>query len=358
MSKKKTSGKSTSAAKKEIEEIYNMDAPAARGGRRSEDSFVKRTWTDFLRLIRKKREERLTLMFIPHNEDKIKNFHISNLALIIIVSMFSLVVLVNALFIINHTSTVQEVDKLKISQKDASIQFSKIRSEIKDMEKTFSGIRYRLSNLHAMAQGKSSDESNLYGQGGASIPIESANDMLNPVEGDGGEEIPMEIFMLNRISGDLEISRQPLHEIEDFLKKRSKIIQSTPTLWPVEGYIINPYGFIRNADTLNAYYNPGVDIAAPLGSEVAAAAHGIVIDIKKENSLYTVRIRHNYGYETVYKGLDRVSVQTDDKISKAETIGYLGINPQTLQSALHYQIYVGVEAQNPMPYLSYISDDL
>ncbi len=355
---KKNGNKPTRSAKEEIEEIYQLDRRSNASRIKTAGGFFTRTWIDFLRLIRKKREERLTLMFIPHNEDKIKNFHISNLALIIIIGIFSFIVLVNSFFIINHTSTVQEVDKLKISQKDASIQFSKIREEIKDMEETFSGIRYKLSNLHALAHGKSSDESNLYGQGGASIPLENAESMVNPVEGDGSEEIPMEIFLLNRIAGDLELSNQPLQDIEEFLKKRAKIIQHTPTLWPVEGYIINPYGFIRDANTLNTYYNTGVDIAAPLGSETVSTAPGTVIEVKKENGLHTVRIRHNYGYETVYKGLDRISVNVDEQVEKQDTIGYLGARPDTLQSVLHYQIFVGVEPQNPMPYLSYIADSL
>lgn len=338
--------------------LYNLDeASKNRPKKASFGDRLKNIGKRFQEVIKKKKEERLTLMFIPHNEEKIKNVQISNLNLSVIVWSFTAVVVVSAVMIINHNSTIQEVDKLKISQKDAKIQFSKIREEIKGMEGTFSKIRSKLSQLHALSLGQAGEESNLYGQGGPSIPMGAIENELEPVEKDSIENIPPEIFMLNRIANDLEISREPVKNIEKFLEKRGKIIQNTPTLWPVQGAIINPYGFIRNANTLQTYFNSGIDISGVTGSEVIATAPGIITEVKRESKwLWSVRIRHNYGYETVYKGLDRVLVAVDEKIVKSEAIGYLGRHPDKNESILHYQIFVGVDPQDPLPYLSYLPD--
>ena len=69
--------------------------------------------------------------------------------------------------------------------------------------------------------------------------------------------------------------------VEKFIKKREKIIKNTPTFWPVKGYIINPFGFIRNAHRLQVTVNNGIDIVTNPGSEVLVAAPGVVISIKE-----------------------------------------------------------------------------
>lgn len=310
--------------------------------------------TQFQEIVKTKKEERLTIMFIPHNERSIKNYHISNLTLTIIVGTLSLMVIISSILIINHTSTVQEVDKLKISQKDAKIQFAKIRQEIKEITGSYSEIRESLSQLYGLAQGKKNDNS-LFGQGGVEMP---AHELEEESSADhNAESIPIEIFMLNRILNDMEISEKPLIHIEKFIKKREKIIKNTPTLWPVQGYIVNPFGFVRSAHKFQVYFNNGIDIAANPGAEVSASAPGVVMDIGYHAKWHNyVRVRHNYGYVTIYKGLERVSVSINDKVTKGDVVGYMGHPADSLEPILHYEIHIGVDAQNPLPYLTYIDN--
>ena len=75
-------------------------------------------YKSILKTINKKKKEQLTLMFIPHNENKISNYSISNLSLTIFLSIVGLCLIIGSVLIINHTSMVQEVGKAKkISQK-------------------------------------------------------------------------------------------------------------------------------------------------------------------------------------------------------------------------------------------------
>jgi murein DD-endopeptidase MepM/ murein hydrolase activator NlpD len=310
---------------------------------------------NFNRFIRIKKAERLTLMLVPHNDARAKNFHISNFSFSVIIIIFTGVVVISSVLIINHTSTIHQVDKLKISQKDAKIQFKKIREEIQGMETAFSSIRSRLSHLYALSQGKENSDLSLFGQGGGSVPIESVKNTEITETEVSDEHIPAEVFMLNRMLDDMQLSEKPLKEIEKYLQKRSKIIQNTPTLWPVSGYIINPYGYIRNTETMKTFFNEGVDIVASPGARIVATAPGIITDIKKDtNRTWTIRVRHNYGYETLYTGLDRVLVNLDDKVVKGEAVGFLAKKLNQDEGILHYRIYVGIDSQNPLPYLSYI----
>lgn len=311
---------------------------------------VARGQQKILAWIKKKRNERLTLMFIPHNELKIRNYHVSNLTLIIISSFLGLVLLVSAFLVIRHNSTIQEVDKLRVSHKDAEVQFAKVRQEIIDLSHSYEDIRQNLASLGQLSSGKSDRAGQ--GDGKDSFAAELAALQQKTSQSKDPEKIPLEIFLMNRMLHDMEISRGSLGQVQEFLKKREKVLKNTPTVWPVQGYVINPYGFVRLAHKLNVQYNAGVDIAVPFGAVVQATAPGIVVGINKESNLtYTVRIRHNYGYETVYKGIETVTVSQEEKVNKGEQIGHVGHADDNFESILHYEVHIGVEAVNPMPYL-------
>lgn len=319
-----------------------MAAPAIGRFARSQQKLL--TW------IKKKRNERLTLMFIPHNELKIRNYHISNLTLIIITSFLGLVLLVSAFLVIRHNSTIQEVDKLRVSHKDAEVQFAKVRQEIIELSKSYEDIRQNLNSLYSLS--KSGEKGAATAQGADSFAAQLAELQQKTSQSKDPEKIPLEIFLMNRMLHDMEISRGSLGQVQDYLKKRERVLKNTPTIWPVQGYIINPFGFVRMAHRLNVGYNPGVDIAVPHGAVVQATAPGIVVSINKEANLtYTVRIRHNYGYETVYKGIEMVTVSQEEKVNKGEHIGHVGHADDNFESILHYEVHIGVEAVNPMPYL-------
>ncbi len=319
-----------------------MAAPAIGRFARSQQKIL--TW------IKKKRNERLTLMFIPHNELRIRNYHISNLTLIIITSFLGLILLVSAFLVIRHNSTILEVDKLRVSHKDAEVQFAKVRQEIIELSKSYEDIRQNLNSLYSLS--KTGDKGAASGQGPDSFAAQLAELQQKTSQSNDPEKIPLEIFLMNRMLHDMEISRGSLGQVQEYLKKRERVLKNTPTIWPAQGYIINPFGFVRMAHRLNVGYNPGVDIAVPHGAVVQATAPGIVVSINKEANLtYTVRIRHNYGYETVYKGIEMVTVSQEEKVNKGEHIGHVGHADDNFESILHYEVHIGVEAVNPMPYL-------
>ncbi len=323
--------------------------------------------------VNTKKEERLTIMFIPHNEKNIKNYHISNFSLSIIIGVILLCVGLSSIFIINHTSTLQEIDKLKLSQKDAKIQFSKIKGEINNISRMYDRVKHSFAKLNSLIEDKEySQESSFFGQGGKAIPFDKIdykelemNNILPDVADHKIEQkkdelkketIPTEIFILNRILEDMKVAKKPLQNLQDYVQQKLRFIRNSPTLWPVHGYVINPYGLVRKSNTLDAIFNIGIDIAANPGAKVVATALGYVVEVSKEiDRTWKIKIRHNYGYETVYKGMARVNVQADDSVTKGETIGFLGYSKDSLQSVLYYQVYIGIEPQNPLSYMNYIA---
>ena len=69
----------------------------------------------------------------------------------------------------------------------------------------------------------------------------------------------------------------------------------------------------------------GVDYAAPTGTPVRAAAHGVVIQAGRAGNYgNAVRIRHANGYQTLYGHLSRIHVRRGQRVTQGTRIGAVG----------------------------------
>jgi murein DD-endopeptidase MepM/ murein hydrolase activator NlpD len=69
----------------------------------------------------------------------------------------------------------------------------------------------------------------------------------------------------------------------------------------------------------------GVDYAAPTGTLVRAAAHGVVIQAGRAGNYgKAVRIRHANGYQTLYGHLSRIHVRREQRVTQGMRIGAVG----------------------------------
>jgi murein DD-endopeptidase MepM/ murein hydrolase activator NlpD len=109
---------------------------------------------------------------------------------------------------------------------------------------------------------------------------------------------------------------------------------------PVQGKIIRGY---------DKKSNQGIDIAAPAGTSVTAAAAGTVAAVTKDtDQVPIVVIRHDGGLLTVYAGLDALKVQKGDTVKRGQAIGAVR---QGDPAFLHFEVRRGVDSLDPMTYL-------
>lgn len=113
--------------------------------------------------------------------------------------------------------------------------------------------------------------------------------------------------------------------------------QSTSTLQrPVAGNIIRAYARGRN---------DGIDIGAPAGTDVQAAAAGTVAAITTNtDGIQIVVIRHDGNLMTVYTHLDRLTVARGASVSRGQVIGKVadGATPY-----LHFEVRRGLDSVDP-----------
>lgn len=146
----------------------------------------------------------------------------------------------------------------------------------------------------------------------------------------------------------LEKSRAELKAIIKRLQeKQGKVatMKGVKLLTPCEGELVGKFGLIWHDKYGTQIKNNGLDIKAPKGSEIKAAAGGKVAYVGWLEGYGSLVILEHDGFYTVYSRLDKVSVSEGTKVVKGTVIGKLGAEP------LHFELRVGGEAIDPEGYL-------
>jgi len=134
-------------------------------------------------------------------------------------------------------------------------------------------------------------------------------------------------------------------------KKSSTSSAPKTPLKNIAGYFINPVpGYIK---TQGLHGKNAVDLAAPIGTPIRAAASGTVTLARMGwNGAYgnMVIIQHPNGTRTLYSHLSKLASTTGQNVSQGDVIGYVG-NSGRVRAAkggngahLHFEVY---GAKNP-----------
>ncbi len=111
-------------------------------------------------------------------------------------------------------------------------------------------------------------------------------------------------------------------------------------------------------DTVTSYFGPshplGIDIRAPVGTPIKAAADGTVIFVGGTRccsyGLY-VEVQHDGGFTTLYAHLASFAVKSGDEVTAGTVLGFAGLTGRTTGPHLHFEVELNGVRRNPMIYL-------
>lgn len=146
---------------------------------------------------------------------------------------------------------------------------------------------------------------------------------------------------------------EQLEQLNQFVQSRNKVFRHTPTLWPTEGWLSSPYGYRQDPmGGKGRSFHDGIDIAAWHGNPVRSTADGTVtFSGIKSGYGHVIKIKHEYGYTTLYAHLSKRLVSKGDRVSKGAAVGRVGNTGHSTGSHVHYEVLVNGETVNPWPYL-------
>jgi murein DD-endopeptidase MepM/ murein hydrolase activator NlpD len=118
-------------------------------------------------------------------------------------------------------------------------------------------------------------------------------------------------------------------------------------MWPVDGVVYSKFG-VRGGR-----HHDGIDIAAPKGTPILAAADGRVIFAAQEQRGYgkLIILEHSDQMHTVYAHNSRILVVEGQKVKRGQRIAEVGNTGEATGYHLHFEVRVDTKARNPLFFL-------
>ena len=171
-----------------------------------------------------------------------------------------------------------------------------------------------------------------------------------------------ESFFLSYSASKSESLRRMAENVEENFREIYRLMAARkdsipPLTMPVEGM-----SYVQTGASVGLKHNPlynveirheGLDLVAPQGSVVRAAADGLVRNVIRSNKGLgnIVEIDHRNGYVTRYALLGDISVTQGRTVKRGQKIGTVGISSTSFAPHLHYEVLRGGKPLDPVHFL-------
>ena len=173
------------------------------------------------------------------------------------------------------------------------------------------------------------------------------NVIRSSYSGYGGPNLPISNLPEESLTNSERLAARMVDQIFELGALRVAI-QKLPFAHPLNETFQYTSGFGPRWGTMHY----GTDMAARHGSPILATADGVINFAGWEKGYgKLVKIKHDFGYETRYAHLSKISVKVGQRISQGARIGKMGNTGRSTGTHLHYEIRRNGKPINPMKYI-------
>jgi len=275
-----------------------------------------------------------TFVFAPTAKSPLRKFNVHHRVIYSVLAFagVGLLTVLYGMYVIAQHAVV--VTKLNLTQRENR----KLREQNREATSKFELLQTKLSFLDT-TQRKLAETSG----------IARSNDVVKAV-GQGG---PGEMGTLLDIEQATEALETELREIKVVYDRSQLRLASTPTGWPVRGYISDGFGSRRNPFGGGGYeMHAGLDIATNHGSPINATADGIVLFAGSYQGYGNVVVLdHGYGLTTRYAHMSSIEVEVGQHVTRGKKIGAVGSTGRSTAPHCHYEVRLHDRPVDPIHYL-------
>ncbi len=168
--------------------------------------------------------------------------------------------------------------------------------------------------------------------------------------GRGGPNSETKVSDIEETTAALE---SELRQIKDVFDRNQVKLASTPSGWPVRGYITDGFGRRRNPFGRGFETHAGLDIATNHGTAIEATADGRIIFAGPHGGYGNiVVVDHGYGITTRYGHMSQIEVQVGQHVTRGKMIGAVGSTGRSTAPHCHYEVRLHDRPVNPLSYIS------
>jgi murein DD-endopeptidase MepM/ murein hydrolase activator NlpD len=160
-------------------------------------------------------------------------------------------------------------------------------------------------------------------------------------------------YDLSALERRARLLSESLTEATDSVLAHRDLLESTPSILPTSGWLSSSFSMARMHPVHNRPLpHEGLDISAPTGTPIYAAAKGRVVRAGWAVGYgLTVEIDHGFGFSTLYGHASKLISQIGQEVKRGEMIAQVGSTGISTSSHLHYEVRVNGKAEDPTMYI-------
>jgi len=302
-----------------------------------------------------KKKEYFTFMFLPGPNAKVRTLSISKSVIKSALLSVAAVILLSFYLIYEYNDVKDKVWELQSMREELMQQKAQVQNfalNILDYKRQMFLLRDLDTKLRrAVSLGPRDKAQQVLGIGGPDeLGLQNLTSMGEKKQDEALKEMHQELTQLKGAASKQEASLQML--IEYFEDKRS-LYASTPSVWPVRGWVTSPFGNRTSPFSGILKFHEGMDIAAQTGTPVVAPADGVVIKAGFSTGYGNmVEISHGYGLKTIFGHNSLLNVKAGQRVKRGDVISYVGDTGSSTGPHLHYEVRANGLPVNPAKYMN------
>lgn len=299
-------------------------------------------------MLKGKKSRDFTVIVIPHQGEQVWNVKVPLLLFQAIGVLLVVLLVVMAGWAKSYISFREEA----VSVAELREENRRLNREVDLLAQETVGLKEEVAELDALSAEVRNliEESDVSGEG-ALFAADKEERALIGSRG-GNDLIDRTADNISFLQALLPVKEKEMSQLKEGVEEYQRELEATPSIWPAEGRVSSRFGPRTSPVSGRREFHKGLDIAAPRGQPVYAAAKGVV-----ETATYrggfgnVVIIEHGYGYRTLYAHLSRFKVEAGDEVEKGDVIGGIGSTGFSTGPHLHYEVHKNGVAEDPEKYL-------
>jgi len=158
---------------------------------------------------------------------------------------------------------------------------------------------------------------------------------------------------MDQLTRRANILVRSIGEAYDSLSSHRARYAATPSVMPTKGWLTSAFARERAHPILHlSRPHEGIDVSAPMGTEIEAPAAGIVTKVDwVEGYGNMLTVDHGYGLVTRYAHCSKILVVRGQRVKRGQKIALVGSTGLSTGPHLHYEVWVNGRPADPMKYV-------
>lgn len=246
-----------------------------------------------------------------------------------------------------------ETRQLEARNRLLSTELARLHTQVGGLETALADLAERDAQLRTLAGLDPLDGEVLQvgvGGPGSLGPDEHPLSEIDPELGSSAFAVE---YDLNALERRARLLAESMDEAADSLAAHRDLLESTPSILPAAGYLSSRFSRSRMHPIHHqALPHEGIDVSAPRGTPILAAAKGRVVRSGWVSGYgQMVEIDHGYGFTTLYGHASKLLVRVGQEVRRGDIIAQVGSTGIATSAHVHYEVRLNGRAQNPMNYV-------